>query len=979
MASFLKEALKCLCGDNQWSYAIFWKMGIHNPRLLVWEEFHYEPLRRASLPGIESTDLLLKEWEGLLSSLENNSLPQLGCQTEDKVSLLVNKMMINNQINVVGQGIVGRAAFMGMHQWILRDNCMVEGYPSEVLVEVQHQFSAGMNTLAVIPVLPHGVVQLGSTLTVMENTGFVNDVKSLFAHLGSVPGALSSDTYSTKCPGLEFGPPALIGQPVSVDLSSYFSSQPTRSVPLMGAGFYHQNSTFQASRFGSQLSRSIPGQVERNSQLQPNSSQLAATPNTHRDSSQIKNPVVRQNNHLKKETETREIGAQVILSGAKASLNKQLTPNNSSTRSSPQFNESCSSSSNLTFIPHQQILSSVGLQEPVSNNISSSTNNSNSQHGNSKGSVHNCLEDSFPKSLFGESKSLDAGIDIPTLSSTPGYCPITYGSAKSTSHLKALQLNTSASDIAPVPSHQDWSSSSGTLPRVPTASRPSTSDNCNWNAGKQLIDNDLFQSLNILSSNPDECISRSSLVSNISHDRRASSTEHSKEIPGPSNTVYGDAHAQPSSGDGLFDMLGIDLKSGKNFGSWEDSLTRLVDSNMYSARLDVSKCITQTDANSDIRAMNDEISESGIFSDTVPDHLLDAVVSKVHPGAKHIIDDDMSCWTTLTKTSRSSVPSVSISCAQVGVPDQNHGNIYGFPPSLPRSHVAGPNSFISGCSKTSVGEASQISSMYASQTSLLVEDHQNVMCETSETGKTNRKRLRPGENPRPRPKDRQMIQDRVKELREIVPNGGKVMCFFFLFVSLLQLRTAFLILFLVFQLLFYANSTIKYYYVKQCSIDALLERTIKHMLFLQSVTKHANDLKQTGESKIISKDGGLRSKDSFEGGATWAFEVGSQSMVCPIIVEDLNLPRQMLVERIRIDHLKGVMEARNNKVWVRFTVEANRDVTRMEIFLALVHLLEQAAKGSTAAPKGVAAINMVAHDPSYQSAIPATGQSNSLN
>ncbi|XP_026418586.1 transcription factor LHW-like [Papaver somniferum] len=964
MASFLKEALRCLCGDNQWSYAIFWKMGIHNPRLLVWEEFHYEPMGSSSLPGIESTDLLLKEWEGLLNSLENSNLPQLGCQTEDKVSLLMNKMMINNQINVVGQGIVGRAAFMGMHQWILRDNCMVEGYPSEVLVEVQHQFSAGMKTLAVIPVLPHGVVQLGSTLTVMENTGFVNDVKSLFAHLGSVPGALSSDTYNTKCPGLEFGPPALIGQPVSVDLSGYFSSPPTRSVPFMGAGFYHQNSTFQASRFGSQPSRSIPVQVESNSQLQPNSSQLAATTNTHRDSSQIKNPVVRQNNHLKKETETREIGAKVILCGTKASLNKQLTPNNSSTRPSPQFNESSSSSSNLTFIPHQQILPGVGLQEPVSNNLSSSTNNSNSQHGNNKGSIHNSLEDSFPKSLFGESKALDAGIDIPTLSSPPGYCPITYGSAKSTSHLKALQLNTSASDIAPVPSHQDWSSSSGTLPRVPTASRPSTSDNYNWNAGKQLIDNDLFQSLNILSSNPDECISRSSLVSNISHDRRASSTEHSNEIPGLCNTVYGDAHAQPPSGDGLFDILGIDLKSGKNFGSWEDSLTRVVDSNMYSARLDVSKCITQTDVISDIRAMNDEISESGIFSDTAPDHLLDAVVSKVHPGAKHIIDDDMSCWTTLTKISSSSVPSVSMSCTQVGVPDQNQGNIYGFSPSLPRSHIAGPSSFISGCSKTSVGEASQISSMYGSQTRLLVEDHQNVMCETSvstahskkpqETGKTNRKRLRPGENPRPRPKDRQMIQDRVKELREIVPNGGK------------------------------------------CSIDALLERTIKHMLFLQSVTKHANDLKQTGESKIISKDGGLRSKDSFEGGATWAFEVGSQSMVCPIIVEDLNLPRQMLVEMLCEEQgffleiadiirglgltiLKGVMEARNNKVWVRFTVEANRDVTRMEIFLALVHLLEQAVKGSTAAPKDVAAIKMVAHDPSHQSAIPATGQSNSLN
>jgi len=48
--------------------------------------------------------------------------------------------------------------------------------------------------------------------------------------------------------------------------------------------------------------------------------------------------------------------------------------------------------------------------------------------------------------------------------------------------------------------------------------------------------------------------------------------------------------------------------------------------------------------------------------------------------------------------------------------------------------------------------------------------------------------------------------------------------------------------------------------------------------------------------QIISKEGGLLLKDNFEGGATWAYEVGSQSMVCPIVVEDLNPPRQMLVE-----------------------------------------------------------------------------------
>jgi len=41
-------------------------------------------------------------------------------------------------------------------------------------------------------------------------------------------------------------------------------------------------------------------------------------------------------------------------------------------------------------------------------------------------------------------------------------------------------------------------------------------------------------------------------------------------------------------------------------------------------------------------------------------------------------------------------------------------------------------------------------------------------------GKVAKRRARAGESTRPRPKDRQLIQDRVKELRQIVPNGAKV-------------------------------------------------------------------------------------------------------------------------------------------------------------------------------------------------------------
>ncbi|KAJ0798715.1 putative transcription factor bHLH family [Helianthus annuus] len=75
-----------------------------------------------------------------------------------------------------------------------------------------------------------------------------------------------------------------------------------------------------------------------------------------------------------------------------------------------------------------------------------------------------------------------------------------------------------------------------------------------------------------------------------------------------------------------------------------------------------------------------------------------------------------------------------------------------------------------------------------------------------EPTKPTRKRLNQGT--RPRPKDRQMILDRMAELRELIPNGEKM------------------------------------------SIDCLLDRTIKHMLFLQSVTKHADRINKLMNQRV---------------------------------------------------------------------------------------------------------------------------------
>ncbi|RDX88634.1 Transcription factor bHLH157, partial [Mucuna pruriens] len=192
-----------------------------------------------------------------------------------------------------------------------------------------------------------------------------------------------------------------------------------------------------------------------------------------------------------------------------------------------------------------------------------------------------------------------------------------------------------------------------------------------------------------------------------------------------------------------------------------------------------------------------------------------------------------------------------------------------------------------------------------------------------EHNKVTRKRARPGESTRPRPKDRQQIQDRIGELRGIIPNGGK------------------------------------------CSIDSLLDRTIRYMVFLQSITNYADKLQEPNEPKLIKqtngkvlKDGNVGDSKKGGGGVTCAFEVEGQTMVCPIIVEDMGPPGQMLIEMLFEDQgsfleivdivggfglniLKGKMEIMENKIWASFIVEANRHVTRIDVFWFLIDLLQQ--------------------------------------
>ncbi|KAL2493609.1 Transcription factor LHW [Forsythia ovata] len=865
MGYLLKEALKNLCGANQWSYAVFWKIGCQNPKLLIWEECFFAPVSQSRLLGISRTEDPGIGFEGY-----NACGFSAGVQAGDNLHLLINKMTTDNHVNVVGEGLVGRAAFTGNHQWILSEDYTREAHPPEVLRELCQQFSAGLQTVAVIPVLPHGVVQFGSFYAMAENMRFVIDVKTLVLRLGNEPVPLVSDNYAAKELSPKIGVPVFLGNSTSGDLSGV--SNMITSTPFIADSCNYVENSAQTTDFVGETSRSLERQIQDNVQSNGATFHASSSSQSHvklyDDLNEAKFSMrMKSNTTLTNELVTK---AEVISLNPEVLMNQQAslhiprsTLHHLSSSSSSTIDSGSSSWVEKGILSHAGILGHFGGLN-VSSGVSMSVPRKKSD-------------------LI--SSSLEDPVDHLT-----------------TNHLLV------------------YKSGSG---HYFTDDRNTKRE---LNVCNERMENDIIQAHGIpLSKHDEHKISGELLPGFVLADRKL---EFEGQSPSFKNTEYEDACIGPQSGDDLFDILGNDFKN-KLFNScWSNRLNNASDSNAGNLDNNNSPSVKSQDTASEIYSLNHGNSNSGIFSVNDSDHLLDAMVSEVHSSAKQRSDDIVSCRTTLTNMSSYYGPNVELPYGQVQVLDQIKGELFGVPEYLAKAEAMS-SSFLSGSSKDYSGTYSQSSSIYGSQiSSSIVKGHdikQNSSASAGyskkpdEMSKTNRKRLKPGENPRPRPKDRQMIQDRVKELREIVPNGAK------------------------------------------CSIDALFERTIKHMLFLQSVTKHADKLKQTGESKIISKDDGLLSKDNFEGGATWAYEVGSQTMVCPIIVEDLNQPRQMLVEMLCEERclfleiadiirglgltiLKGVMETRNDKIWAHFAVEANRDVTRMEIFVSLVHLLEQNAE-----------------------------------
>ncbi|KAL3499052.1 hypothetical protein ACH5RR_041784 [Cinchona calisaya] len=173
--SLIKDTLKNLSCNNGWSYGVFWRFDQKNSLLLT--------------------------------------LQDLYC--EEQMGVVIDDMLL--QVHILGQGVIGEAAFTKTHRWMFADSHF--GKPSPVgsiqsslddfqdHFEFDTQFSIGIKTIVVISVEPLGVVQFGSTQKFAERLDFVNQTKEHFQSIEILQGlalpenelmSLSSDAWDAS-------------------------------------------------------------------------------------------------------------------------------------------------------------------------------------------------------------------------------------------------------------------------------------------------------------------------------------------------------------------------------------------------------------------------------------------------------------------------------------------------------------------------------------------------------------------------------------------------------------------------------------------------------------------------------------------------------------------------------------------------------------------------------------------------------------
>lgn len=251
-------------------------------------------------------------------------------------------------------------------------------------------------------------------------------------------------------------------------------------------------------------------------------------------------------------------------------------------------------------------------------------------------------------------------------------------------------------------------------------------------------------------SSPDQSISHIVNVPSGELTQLVESTSTSSCLVGCDTAI--DQH--PAKKD-MSDSRKLNVGSGQSGESWEDILMPLMAGNSYPTTSSASgKCVSGSNATTSMSGP-----KKGLFSELGLEELLVGASSS-------------SCLT------KSSLEDQSSHAKRRRV-ESSSGNSNQSQKSLLRYSLEKANNLVTRkeVPKSQVGLWIDDSYSLTAASAVLSQTQK-----PEEQKKVTRKRARPGESTRPRPKDRQLIQDRIKELRGIIPNGSKVLsfCLFFL-------------------------------------------------------------------------------------------------------------------------------------------------------------------------------------------------------
>ncbi|GMI76443.1 hypothetical protein HRI_001313600 [Hibiscus trionum] len=778
MGSALKQTLKNLCCSNGWSYGVFWSFDHRNSMLLTMEDAYYEQQM-----GPLADNMLLK-------------------------------------FHILGEGIIGQAAFTGKHQWIFSqphgqgsDSTRNENIFQDES-ELHDQFSYGIKTIAVVSVGRRGVVQFGSTQKIFERLEFLAETEKLFYDMGSCHGQTPLEIETCNRDGL-------------------FAS-------LMSAGnFYNENVTTEQGG----CSREPPG--------------WSCSLQSFTESSRFVHEIQNQNMNFDK-----------------ISCISCLATNTPCT--SPWSSEVSILTSYETSLPSEMGVWDPSIALPkTANGLELGGNTEQNLQGGSPLASFYCtgeLVDAESHTLdsFGKRKQKQHSFDT-----SAGLLDSIISLQRSTEEFNLADFTTDLSSSFTMDNLSQWFSPSPQQnihgEGATMTSDPSCSVGVISMPSIQIVGDAVLDIPVIKATNSSQSSVTDAFISNI--DKSSAVHDNGKD---------------PFSG------IGMNFRFQKAGESSEDVIMPLLHGNNTA----VTSGISSSTSELDVHSMTGK--RKGLFSELGLEELLGGVNNSSYV-TKSSVEDQIST----IKRRKTGVSSSNFHQDQLEGLSYSGGSM-----NLVQHSHTWDNSNNTIFNK----EVHQ-----KSQVGLWIDDSYSVNAENpvaATSKKPTRKRAKPGESTRPRPKDRQLIQDHIKELRGIIPHSGK-----------------------------------------QLSIDHLLEKTIKYLLFLQGVTKYADKIKQADEPKLIGqKNGKLEKHNTISGDATWAFEVGAQSF--PIVVKDLNPPGQMLIEMLCEDRgffleiaevirgfplniLKGVMELQEDMIWARFMVEADKQVERTGIIWSLLPLLQQ--------------------------------------